>query len=108
MTLTELAQGLKSLGYPVAYSHFKSAQTPPFICYRVIDSETLTGDDTVVNETINIDIELYAETKNLIAENKIKQFLKENELPWDYNEVFIGSEGVFQCVFSILLIQEDE
>jgi len=108
MTLTELAQGLKSLGYPVAYSHFKSAQTPPFICYRVIDSETLTSDDTVVNETINIDIELYAETKNLTTENKIKQFLKENELPWDYNEVFIESEGVFQCVFSISLIQEDE
>ncbi|MEK4283222.1 hypothetical protein [Ureibacillus sp. FSL K6-0165] len=103
-SLAELAQGLKSLGYPVAYSHFSSAQTPPFICYRVIDSETLTGDNTVVDEAINVDIELYTETKNLTAENKIKQFLKDNELIWDYNEIFIESEGVFQCVFSIQLI----
>ncbi|MEK4495094.1 hypothetical protein [Ureibacillus sp. FSL W8-0352] len=103
-SLAELAQGLKSLGYPVAYSHFKSAQTPPFICYRVIDSDTLTGDNTVVDEAINVDIELYTETKNLTAENKIKQFLKDNELPWDYVESYIETEGVFQCVFSIQLI----
>ncbi len=103
-SLTDLAQGLKSLGYPVAYSHFKSAQTPPFICYRVIDSDTLTGDNTVVDEAINVDIELYTETKNLTAENKIKQFLKDNELPWDYVESYIETEGVFQCVFSIQLI----
>ena len=104
MTLTELAQKLLALGYPVAYSHFKSAQAPPFICYLVVGSDTFTADDTVVSESTYIDIELYSATKNLTAEGKIKTMLKENELPWDYDETFIKDEGVFKCTFSIQLL----
>ncbi|MFJ7736398.1 hypothetical protein ACIQ2D_08640 [Lysinibacillus sp. NPDC097287] len=104
MTLTELAQKLKALGYPVTYSHFKSVQTPPFICYLVVDGDTFTADDTVVSESTYVDIELYSSTKNLTAEGKIKAMLKENELPWDYDEQFIKDEGVFKCTFSIQLI----
>lgn len=101
MTLTELAQKLLSLGYPVAYSHFKSEQTPPFICYLVIDSDTFTADDTVTDEFTYVDIELYTPTKNLVAEQKIKDMLKVNELPWTFDEIFIKEEGVFKCTFSI-------
>lgn len=104
MTLTELAQQLVTLGYPVAYSHFTSAKTPPFICYLVTDSDTFNADDTVLHESINVDIELYTSKKDLVAENKIKTLLKENELPWDYVEIYIQSEGVFKCTFSIQLI----
>lgn len=104
MTLNELAQGLKTLGYPVAYSHFKSAQSPPFICYLVTDSDTFSADNKPINEITNVDIELYTSKKDLTAEKKIKDFLKEKELPWSYDEVFINDEGVFKCVFSIQLI----
>ncbi len=104
MTLTELAQKLNSLGYPVAYSHFSTAKTPPFICYLVESSDTITADDTVNAEIINVDIELYTKKKDLVAENKIKEMLKVNELPWSYDEIYIDDEGVFQCVFSIQLI----
>lgn len=104
MTLTELAQKLNSLGYPVAYSHFSTAKTPPFICYLVTDSDTFSADNTVLHETINVDIELYTSKKDLVAENKIKELLKQNELPWSYDEIFIKDEGVFKCTFSIQLI----
>lgn len=106
MTLTELAQKLKALGYPVAYSHFKSTQAPPFICYLVVDGDTFTADDTVTSESTYVDIELYSSTKNLVAEGKIKTMLKENELPWSYDEIFINDEGVFKCTFSIQIDNE--
>jgi len=104
VTLSELAQKLKALGYPVAYSHFKSAQVPPFICYVAPDSDTFNADNKPLAEMENVDIELYAVNKDLAAEKKIKEMLKENELPWSYDEIFIKDEGVFKCTFSITLI----
>lgn len=104
MTLSQLAQKLLALGYPVAYSHFKSLQTPPFICYLVVDGDTFSADNKPIHETIYTDIELYTSNKDLVAENKIKQLLTDNELSWSYDEEFIESEGVFKCTFSITLI----
>ena len=104
MTLPELAQKLNDLGYPVSYSHFKSAQVPPFICYLVVDGDTFSADDTVLLESIYVDIELYTVNKDLIAEKKIKDMLKENKLSWLYDEIFIRDEGVFKCTYSITLI----
>lgn len=104
ITLTGLAQKLNELGYPVAYSHFASKKEPPFICYLVVSGEVFTADNTVLSESTYVDIELYSKNKDLAAENKIKTMLKENELHWDYDEIFIKDEGVFQCTFSIQLI----
>lgn len=104
MTLPELAQQLKTLGYPVAYSHFKSAQEPPFICYLVVDGDTFSADNTVLSKSTYVDIELYVVNKDLAAEKTIEDMLKENELPWSYDELFIRDEGVFKCTYSINLI----
>ena len=103
LTLPQLAQKLNAI-YPTAYSHFKSAQTLPFICYLVVDSDTFTADDTVAGEITYVNIELYSPTKNLAAESKIKTMLKQNELPWSYDEIYIADEGVFKCAFSVKLI----
>lgn len=104
MKLSELAQRLNALGYPVAYSHFKSAQALPFICYLVVDGDTFSADNTVLSKITYVDIELYVVNKDLAAEKKIEDMLKENELPWSYDEIFIKDEGVFKCTYSITLI----
>lgn len=101
MTLTELAQALNGLSYPVAYSHFKGAETPPFICYLVTDSDTFSADDKPIHEMVNVDIELYTAKKDLTAEKKIKDLLTQKELSWSFVETYIESEGVFKCTFSI-------
>lgn len=104
MTLPELGQQLKALGYPVAYSHFKAAQEPPFICYLVVDGDTFSADNKVLSKITYVDIELYVNIKDLAAEKKIEDMLNENELPWSYDELFIRDEGVFKCTYSITLI----
>ncbi|RDV25321.1 hypothetical protein [Lysinibacillus capsici] len=104
MTLPELAQKLKALGYPVAYSHFTSVQNPPFICYIAWGSDTFNADNKPLVEMDNVDIELYTVNKDLIAEGKIKDLLKENELPWSRDEIYLTDEEVFKCTYSITLI----
>lgn len=103
LTLPQLAQKLNTI-YPTAYSHFKSDQPLPFICYLVVSGDTFAADNTVLTESTYVDIELYSATKNLEAEKKIKDMLKENELPWSYDEIYIADEGVFKCTFSTKLI----
>ena len=103
-TLAQLYQGLNAL-YPTAYSHFKSKQKPPFICYIDTGEENFHADDNVLVEGVLVDIELYTINKDLDAEKKIKDFLKANKLPYSKSPtIFIESEGIFQCIFSIKLI----
>lgn len=109
MTLDQLGDELTALGYPVAYSHFVETEGapvpgPPFVCYLVTDSDTYRADNKVLKEYTHVDIELYVKNKNLGAEQAIKSMLNEKELPWSYDEIFIKSEGVFKCTFSITLI----
>lgn len=104
MTLNELVHKLNSL-YPTRYSHFTSKQEPPFICYLDDGSNNFYADNKVFVEGTLVNIELYTETKDFMAEKKIKEMLNENEIPYEQTPtVFIESEGVFQCVFSVTLI----
>ena len=106
MTLSELAQGLNKL-YPTRFSHFTSKQDPPFICYIDTDYDNTSADNKVIVEGAYIDIELYTKTKDLTAERKIKSFLNENELPYTQSPtIHLESEGLFQCVFSIKLLNK--
>lgn len=104
MKLMELANLLSGLGYPLAYSHFKSAQKPPFIVYLVTSGDSFSADNTALHESDYVDIELYVEVKSLAIENQIKTLLKQNELPFSYVETYIKEEGVFKCTFSTQLI----
>lgn len=106
MIMPELARALNKL-YPTRFSHFSSKQEPPFICYIDTDYENISADNKITVEGVYIDIELYTKTKDLIAERKIKSFLNENELPYSQSPtIFIESEGLFQCIFSVKLIQK--
>lgn len=104
MNLTQLHNLLKASGYPVAYSHFKEPQSPPFICYLVNDSNNLMADNKVFKKIDNVSIELYTSKKDLAAESKIEQILDDNEIPYETYEVYIDSEKLFQKVYETSLI----
>ena len=104
MNLIELAELLEGLGYPLSYSHFKNAQSAPFITYLVTSVDTLSADNAAIHESVNVDIELYVSAKSIQIENEIKELLRANELPFDYVENYIKEEGVFKCTFSIQLL----
>lgn len=104
MTLIELGNLLEGLGYPVAYSHFKEPQKPPYVIYVAPDTDPFSADNRVIFESINVDIELYVRNKSMDIENQIKELLNENELPYVYAESYINDQGVFKCTFSTQLI----
>ncbi|MNJ40242.1 hypothetical protein D3C77_351320 [compost metagenome] len=104
MTLAELNTALRATGYPVAYSHFKSEVTPPYIAYLFAYSSDLIADNTNFLEIGNFQVELYTEIKDLTAEGKVQTVLKNLDLPYSKSETFIDDEKLFQIIYEIQLI----
>jgi hypothetical protein len=109
MTLAELKVLLNTVGYPVAYSHFKATPTnplpsPPYICYLVAYSSNFFADDKVYKKIDNAQIELYTTKKDLVSEGNLERVLDDNEIPYETTETFIESEQLFQKIYEMRLI----
>jgi sulfur transfer complex TusBCD TusB component (DsrH family) len=76
---------------------------PPFIVYLVAYSSNMMADNKVHHEIKNVQIELYTDKKDLIAENKVASVLNENELPYQTTETFIEAESLFQKIYEVRL-----
>lgn len=106
MTLAELNTALKATGYPVAYSHFKSEVTPPYIVYLFAYDSDLKADNINYVSIGNFQVELYTDKKDLTAEGKVQTVLKNLGLPYSKTETFIDDESLFQTIYEIQLIGE--
>ena len=101
MKLTELVVMLKSTGYPVAYSHFKSVPSIPYITYRTPNTNNFIADNVVYIHNTDIQVELYTDKKDLEAEQSLEGILNDNKIPWEVDEVWIDSEELFQRIYYI-------
>lgn len=104
MTLPELVQILKATGYPVAYSHFSSTPSIPFITYVEIDSSNFHADNKSYKKIRNINVELYTNKKDLQAEETLEALLDANDLPYQTSEAYIESEQLFQRIYQLGVI----
>lgn len=109
MTLAELNTILKATGYPVAYSHFTGTTTnpipdPPYITYLVAYSPNFIADNRTYKKIDAVQIELYTTKKDLAAEKKLEDLLDANDVPYNSDETFIESEGLFQKIYEVRLI----
>lgn len=105
MTEKELYEGILSLGYPVAYSHFAEGNvpTPPYIVYLDQGSTNFAADGKVYWQTGEVDIELYSKKKDLEAEARIKGWLDQNKIFYNTEEYYTESEKLIQVIFMISL-----
>ena len=103
MTLAELKKTLDATGYPVAYSHFNSTQSLPFITYLVSYTSNFMADNKVHKKINNIQVELYTKLKDLKAEEKLETVLDNAELPYQATETWLSSENMYQRVYDIKL-----
>lgn len=104
MTLQELKALLDTTGFPVAYNHFNEAPTLPFIVFRLPDSNNFIADNMIYHNIENVEIELYTDKKDLIAEQLLEKVLNANEFPFDSFQLWIDSEKLFQKTYETRLI----
>lgn len=104
MTQADLCQALKSIGYPVAYGSFSSPVTPPFITYQFAYSNDMMADNVNYVAIDDFQIELYTAEKDLAAEQKVQDKLKELGLPYRKFETYLDEEKMFQILYEIQII----
>lgn len=105
MTFEELRTGLNNL-FPTNYDHFTRQPTGIYVTYIDNGQDDFYSDDFVQVERYNIDIDLHTPTKDLAAERRLKDFFRDNEIPYIKDDtIFIIEDGVYITTFGIELIQ---
>jgi len=92
---------LKTINLPVAYHHFTSPPTPPYIVYLFSYSSNFGADNKVYNAEKNFQVELYAKTKDPTSEALIEDLFDANDIYWEKTETYIESEGLYQVLYEI-------
>lgn len=93
---------LRRTGLPCAYSHFKKAQTPPYIVYIGSGQDDLNADDTKYWTRNRFQVEYYFTEKDLQAEAAIEaNLLADGYLYEKSSDVYIEDEGVFVIYYQV-------
>jgi hypothetical protein len=92
---------LKTLNLPVAYHHFTSPPTPPYIVYLFSYSSNFGADNKVYDAEKNFQVELYTTNKDPTSEALIEGLFDANEIYWEKTEMYIDSEGLYQVLYEI-------
>ena len=92
---------LKTTNLPVAYHHFTSPPTPPYIVYLFSYSSNFGADNKVYDAEKNFQVELYTKTKDPTSEALIEGLFDASDIYWDKTETYIDSEGLYQVLYEI-------
>lgn len=93
---------LQSTGLPVAYSHFRTAQEPPFIVYMGDGQQTLSADNTFYWTDNDYQVEYYFKKKNETNEAVIEAALLNAGYQYEKSEdAYIQSEDLFVIYYTI-------
>ena len=92
---------LKSTGLPVAYHHFASPPSPPYIVYLFAYSSNFGADNKVHSQADNYQVELYTTIKDPASEKLIEDALNGADVYWEKTEMYIDSEGLYQVLYEI-------
>ena len=92
---------LKTTNLPVAYHHFTSPPTPPYIVYLFSYNSNLGADNKVYDAEKNFQVELYTPKKDLASEKLIEGLFDAQDIYWEKTETYIDSEGLYQVLYEI-------
>lgn len=92
---------LKTTGLPVAYHHFTSPPSPPYIVYLFSYNTNFGADNKVYNAAKNYQVELYTKVKETASEKLIEDLFNANDIFWEKTETYIDSEGLFRVLYEI-------
>lgn len=95
---------LRTTDLPVAYHHYISPPSLPYIIYLVAEADAWGSDER--NEVLSKTylVELYSKNKDLASQRKIEAVFNERGIEYGLIEAYIESEGLYQAVYTIEFI----
>lgn len=100
--MQDLKTLLDQLNIPVAYDHFNTPTTPPFVVFRRYSQSNFGADNKVYQKINNYYIELYTEYKDVELEGSLENLLTEADIFFNVeSEEYINDEKMYQVVYAI-------
>lgn len=99
--MDRLLEILRQAGIPFAYDHFAEGESPapPFICYLLPGSSNFAADGKVYYRISDVRIELYTDSKDLAAEQKLEEVLDSHGIFYNKTETWIDSEKLYEVLY---------
>ena len=112
MTERQIFEMVNEIGYNFAYHHFEEGQEPekPYLVYLYPGSNNFSADGVVYQGFSKLDIELYTDKKDPVAEKKVEAVLKKHGLSYEKTESYIESEHMYEVLFEteVLINEQSE
>lgn len=90
-----------------AYDHFRQSEVvdPPFVVYRRVAPTNFSADGIVYHRGENVDLELYAETPDDMADlmDKVEELLTSSGIYYECtaDTVYIESEDFYETLYEV-------
>nr|DAL51021.1 MAG TPA_asm: tail completion protein [Caudoviricetes sp.] len=101
MTLEEIRKLLEATGIPFAYHHWEAPPALPYGVYLDPYSNNFGADDTVYLQVAHIQIELYADERDLDAETKIEAALTAAGIYYERETSYIQEQRLYETMYEI-------
>lgn len=102
MTFDEVYEALDSLeGIPVAYYAFTTGNVPPcpFMVYYYPSNNDEIADGTNYAKVVQINVELYTDTKDFDTEARVEDLLNSIGLVYTRAEQYITAEEMYEVLY---------
>ena len=108
MNQIEVINLLNTLSIPAFYDKAPEGTSLPFLTIHTEEPDNFAADNIVYCEKWNFRIDLYTVNKDLKLEAEIKNLLNENNIFWEKTEEFIDSQACWEVEFSFQVLGNDE
>ena len=100
--MEKLVEMIREMNIPFAYDHFAEGEgpSPPFICYRLPESDNFSADGLVYAKIRKVHIEVYTDYKDTVLESKVEAVLDRYGIFYEYLETWIESEKLYEVIYS--------
>ena len=92
---------MREIGFPFAYHHFAEGESPnpPFLLFLTPASSNFAADGKAYFKANEVHIELYADYKNPVLEEKVEAVLDRHGIFYNKTEAFIESEQLYETLY---------
>ena len=99
--MDELMELMKEMGIPYAYDHFAEGESPdpPFLCFLLPGSDNFAADGRVYYKISEVRVELYADIKDVSAEQAVEAVLDRHGIFYEKSETWIDSEKLYEVLY---------
>lgn len=111
MTYQQIYEALRTTGYPVAFNFFEIGEVPelPYIVFTYPDNDDFLADNTNYAEVVQLNVELYAKRKNILAEKETEAVLRSLLGPYTKTSQWLDTEGMQMTTYELeVLVNEEE